>query len=102
MFRRVAPHDIALFPRDAQNLRTCAVDVDHRLRSQISDSRLEADPAIGRDHKKSVKTGTAANVTAEGDAHAAHFGANPLRIARRPLLPFELLRSALQRFLDEC
>src|SRR5205085_4080897 len=55
VFRGVAPDDIALFPRDTENFGARAVDVDHRLRPQVADAGLEADPAIGRDHEKSVE-----------------------------------------------
>ena len=102
MLRRVAPHDVALFPGDAENLRAGAMDIDHRFGSQISDSGLEAHPAIGRDDEQPVEADGAADVAAQRYADAAHFGADPFGAARHPLLPVELLRAALQRFLEKC
>ena len=102
MFRRITPHDIALFPGDAEGLRARAVDVDHGLRSQISNSGLEADPAIGRDDEKSVEADGATDVAAKRYADPAYFGADPFGTACHPLLPLELLRAALQRFFQEC
>src|SRR5258708_5710353 len=65
MLRRVAPDNIALFPWDAENLRGSAVNVDHRFRSQISNSRLESDATIGGDDEKSVEPSSATDVAAE-------------------------------------
>ena len=48
MFRGVAPNDVALFPWDTENLRARAMDVDNRLRAQVADAGLEADPPLGR------------------------------------------------------
>src|ERR1019366_912141 len=98
----VTPHDVALFPGDAENLRTRAVDIDHRLRSQISNSGLEADPALGRDDEKSIEAGGAAYVAAERHAHPAYFGSDPLGAARHSLLPLKLLGAALECFLEKC
>src|ERR1700722_1757677 len=102
MLRRVAPYDIALFPGDAQNLRTCAVNVDHRLGSQIADSRLELDPALGRDDEQSIEAYRAADVTAKRYANSARFGSDPFGAASRSLAPIELFRSTLKRFLKKC
>src|SRR5205814_11926 len=84
-----------------ENFRTRAVDVNHRLRSQVADSGLELDPAIGRDDQKSVKSDGAAYVTTKGYADAAYFRAHAFRAARHPLLPLELLRASIECVLEE-
>ncbi len=63
VLRRIAPYDIALLPRHTQNFRACTMDVDHRLRSEVTDPRVESNPAIGRDEDKPVKADSAADVT---------------------------------------
>src|SRR5882724_9893619 len=72
VFRGVAPDDIALLPGHAENLGTRAVDVNHRLRSQVADSGLEADPPIGRDKEKPVESDSAADETAKRYTDTAH------------------------------
>ena len=44
--RCVSPNHIALLPWDSEKLRADPVYVNHGLRSQIADSRLESDPPI--------------------------------------------------------
>src|SRR5271167_3436680 len=87
--RRVAPCNVALLPRNSQNLGACTVNVDHRFRPQVADSRLEGYSAIGLDDQKPVESDCAADVTAQRYADAANFRAHPFRTARNPLAPFE-------------
>ena len=98
MLRRVAPHHVAFLPGDAEHFCAGTVDVNHRFCSQVSDSGLEAHPAIGRDHQKSVKADGAADVAAQRYANAAYLRADSLGIPRHPVLPIEFLRAALQCF----
>src|ERR1700733_194388 len=100
--RRVAPDNIAFFPRHAENLCTGAMHIHHRLGSEVADSRLESDAAIWFDDEKPVESDGAANVTAERHAHTANFRAYPLRRTRDPFAPFELLRAAVERFFQKC
>src|SRR5580700_11005504 len=102
MFRGVAPNDLALLPRDTENLRARAMDVDYGLRTQVADAGLEADPPLGRDNEKSVEAGRAADVATERYANAAHLCSDPLRITTYFFAPFELLRAAIERLLEEC
>src|SRR5208337_1138893 len=78
-----------------------AVDIAHRFRSQIADAGLEADAAIGFDEEESVISDGAADVTTHRYANAADLGADSFRVARDSLLPVELLRTLVKRFLDE-
>ena len=73
VLRGVAPDDIALFPGDAEHLRTHAMDVNDRLRPQIADAGLEGDPAVGLHDEKPVEADRAAVVNAQGYADATHF-----------------------------
>src|SRR5580692_302875 len=99
---RVPPNDVALFPRHSQDFRARAVDINHGLRSQVPDPRLEGDSTIRFDHQKAVESDRAANVAAQRYADAANFRAHPLRRSRDPLAPLELLGTAIKRFLEEC
>src|SRR5580658_4291649 len=76
--------------------------IDHRLGSEVADSRLESDAAIRFDDEKPVESDGAANVTAERHAHTANFRAYPLRRTRDPFAPLELLRAAVERFFQKC
>ncbi len=78
ILRGIAPDDIAHLPRHAEYLRTCAMDIDHRFRSQIADSRVEADPALGSYDHQPIESDRAADITAKRYADAAHLGADPL------------------------
>ena len=53
----------------------------------------------GRDHQQSIESDCAADVATERDANAARLGADALRIARRALLPPELLCAAIECLL---
>src|SRR5271167_129322 len=101
VIRRVAPCNVALLPRNSQNFGTCTVNVDHRLRSQVADSRLEGYSAIGLDDQNPIEADRATDKTTERDADAAHLGTDPLRGARDPFAPFKLFRPPVERFLEE-
>src|SRR5271167_3176009 len=72
--RRVAPCNVALLPRNSQNLGACTVNVDHRFRPQVADSRLEGYSAIGLDDQNPIETDRATDKTTERDADTAHLG----------------------------
>src|SRR5208337_3181531 len=99
---RVAPNDFAFFPRHAKNFCARAVNVDHRLGSQVADARLETDTAIWPDDEQPVEPNRAANVTAQRDTNAANLCADSFRSARNPLAPSKLLRAAVERFFEKC
>src|SRR5580658_1779134 len=99
---RVPPHDVAFLPRHAENFRARAVHVNHRLRSQIADSRLKDDTAFGRDDQKPVEPDRASNITTQRHSDAANFRAHPLRSSRHPLAPSELFCTAIECFFEEC
>jgi len=102
--RRVAPDYVAFFPRHAENLGARAMYIHHRLGSEVADSRLEGDVAIGLDHEKPVESDGATNVTAERNADAANFRAYLflIRSTRDALIPFELFGATVERFFQEC
>src|ERR1017187_9132583 len=100
--RRVAPDYVAFFPRHAENLRTRAMYIHHRLGSKVADSRLEGDASIRLDDEKPVESDRASDVTTQRNANAANFRAFPLRSACDPLVPLELLRATVKCFFQEC
>src|SRR5271155_1641569 len=77
------------------------MDIHHRFRSQVADSRLEADSAFGRDDQQPVKADGAADVAAERYAHAAHSRADALRLTRHSFLPAELFGAAIERIFQK-
>ena len=98
----VAPDDVALFPWHSQNFRTRAMDVDYRFSSQVADAGLEGDAAVRLYNEKSVEADRAAHETTERDADAAHLRADPFRSPCYPVLPFELLRAAIEGLFEKC
>src|SRR6266568_8813346 len=101
VFGRVAPCNVALLPRYSENFGSRAMYVDDRLCSQVADSGLEVHTAIRLDNEETIESDRAANITAERYADAAHLCADPLRRARDPLTPFELLCPAVEGFPEE-
>src|ERR1035437_1694129 len=101
ILRRAAPRHVAFLPWHAEDLGANAMYVNHRLCSQVADARLEVDPAIRLDNKKTIEPDRASNVTAQRYADAAHFRADPLRGACNSLAPLELLRAAVERFFEK-
>src|SRR5216683_5774491 len=77
VFRGIAPDHFALLPGHAKNFCADSVDIDHRLRSQVADSRVEADLSAGRNHKQPIKPNRAADVTAQRYADTAYLGTDP-------------------------
>jgi len=78
------------------------VYIEHRLCSEIAASGLDIETAIGFDNKKPIEPGDAGAASTERHADAAYLRAVPLAAARLPLIPLELRRAAVERFLDEC
>src|SRR5271156_3579660 len=76
--------------------------IHHRFRTEVTDSRLEADAAAGGDAQEPVKADCAADVAAERYADAAHFRADALRLARHSFLPAELFRATVERIFQKC
>ena len=101
ILRRVAPGEIALFPRHAEEFRDHAMHVGPGFRPQIADAGLDVDAAIGLDDEQAVKARGAAGVTADRHANAAHLRAVALAGVHFPFIPLELLGAAVERFLDE-
>src|SRR5205823_2196651 len=46
VLRRVAEDDVALVPGHAEHVGDDAVDVEHRVRAEVTDARLDLDAAI--------------------------------------------------------
>ncbi len=65
ILRRVAPGDVALFPRHAEEFRDHAMHVGPGFRSEIADAGLDVDAAIGLDDKKPIEPYRAAGVAAD-------------------------------------
>src|SRR5271165_2063374 len=81
VIRRVAPCNVALLPRNFQNLCASTVNVDHRFRPQVADSRLEGYSAIGLDDQNPIEADRATDKTTERDTDTTHLGTDPLRCA---------------------
>src|SRR5271165_1234725 len=79
VLRRVAPCNVALLPRNSQNFGACTVNVAHRFRPQVADSRLEGYSSIGLDDQNPIEADRATDKTTERNADAAHLGTDPLR-----------------------
>src|SRR5208337_4515178 len=79
VLRRVSPCNVALLPRNSQDFGACTVNVAHRFRSQVADSRLEGYAAIGLDDQNPIEADRATDKSTERDADAAHLGTDPLR-----------------------
>src|SRR5271165_6097811 len=79
VLRRVAPYNVALLPRNSQNFGARTVNVAHRFRTQVADSRLEGYSAVGLDDQNPIEADRATDKTTERDADAAHLGTDPLR-----------------------
>src|SRR6266851_5022549 len=65
VLRRVAPRDIALFPRHAEEFSDHTMHVSPGFRSQIADSGLDIDPSVGLDDEQPIESGGATGVTAD-------------------------------------
>ena len=48
---RVAPGQVAFFPRHTKHLSNDAMTVNNRFRAQVPDSRWDRNPPIGLDHE---------------------------------------------------
>src|SRR5208282_5937146 len=68
---------------------------------QVADSGLDAHTAVRLDNEDPIEAGRATDVATQRHAHATHLRADPFRGARHPLAPFELLRPAIEGFLEE-
>ena len=102
ILRRVAPGDIAFLPRNAEHFSSHAVDVADRLGSEIADAGLDVESAVRLDDEKPVEPDGARrrNVLIETPTPRT-FVPFALAGARLSLVPLELLRAAVERFLDE-
>ena len=74
--------------------------VVHRLRSEIADSRLDVEPAVGLDDEEPIEPDRATDVTAARYPNAARLRTAALR-ERFSLVPLEHLGPAVERFLEE-
>src|SRR5437879_4300503 len=97
---RVTPSDLTLFPGHADQLRNHAVYVVHRLGPEITDSRLDVEPAVGLDDEEPIEPDRATDVTAARYPNAARLRTASLR-ERFSLVPLEHLGPAVERFLEE-
>ena len=52
---RVAEDDLALLPRHAEDVRRDAMHVEHRVRAEIADARLNLHLAVGTDDQQAVE-----------------------------------------------
>src|SRR5437667_4319223 len=77
--------------------------VEHRVRAEIADARLDLDAPVRLDDEQAVETDRAARVRADRYADAARLVTCLVsrRQGRLALLPLELFAAHVERFLDE-
>jgi hypothetical protein len=92
---------VVWLPRHTQDLCADAMNVDHRFGAEVTNSRLEAEVPVGLDQQQAVESNRAADVTAQGHAHATHFGPAPLGLGDAFFI-VKRIGAAVEGFLDEC
>src|SRR4029077_19284768 len=80
-----------------------AMHVEHRVRAEVADARLDLQAAVRLDDEQAVESDRAARVRAHGDADAARLVALATRGGEHRLarFPLELVAALVERFLHE-
>src|SRR6266516_1365642 len=97
----VATRQLDFLPRHADHFGRNPVAIAHRLRAEIADARLDVHPAVRLDDEQAVVSRRSGNEGARGHAVAADLRSLALAALHLPLVPLELLRAPIERFLDE-
>src|SRR5213592_1097925 len=101
ILRRVAPVDDDLVPRHREDVGGHAREIDHRVRAEIADARLDVQPAVRLNRHQTVVADRSGSVWADRDTDAADLRPVTLTGARLPLVPLEALGAAIERLLHE-
>ncbi len=96
-----APHDLHPVPRHGQQFCRDTCEIEHGVRTQIADTALHVQPAVGTDGHQAVVSDRPRRVRADRDTHAADLVADAPAGPGGALLPPESLRALLEGLLHE-
>ena len=101
ILRRIAPGDVALFPRHVQQLGCHAMNVEDRLGAKVADAGLDRDTTVRLDHEQPVEPHRSGRISADRNADTANRRPFALAGSRLPRFVLKEVGSPVQSLLQE-